>query len=199
MTTTQNSVITEKTVTLDSVKCITPSTGMSEAVIAIASLLITTLGDKTQFVELSSVLMASYATGGTLIRVKELSDLEDRYLANEDLLKELDKKCSGSDDLYVKMGGSKVWPSGDDYKSIESQQTKTVGKSTVFPDITSATETTTIELWEYDWGSGDDHMGTLTIPDSHPDGSFTYVVTSSGEGSAYELNITVSSKKFGPK
>ena len=54
----------------------------------------------------------------TLIRVKEFSDLEDRYLGNEELLKELDKKCSGSDDLYIKMGGSKVWPSGDDYNSI---------------------------------------------------------------------------------
>lgn len=193
-----SSTITEKTVTLDSVKCITPSTGMDEAIAVIASVLITSAGDKTKFAELSSVLMASYAAGGTLIRIQGMKDLEDQYVQNKELMEQLDKKYSGSDDLYVKMGGNRVWPSSGDSRSIKSQETKSIGQSVTFPDFPGETETTTIELWEYDWGSGDDHMGTLTIPDSHPDGSFTYLVTSSGEGSAYEVNITVGSRKFGP-
>lgn len=193
-----SSTITEKTVTLDSVKCITPSTGMDEAIAVIASVLITSAGDKTKFAELSSVLMASYATGGTLIRIQGMKDLEDQYVQNKELMEQLDKKYSGSDDLYVKMGGNKVWPSSGESTSIKSQETKSIGQTVTFPDFPGETETTTIELWEYDWGSGDDHMGTLTIPDSHPDGSFTYLVTSSGEGSAYEVNITVGSRKFGP-
>lgn len=192
-----SSTITEKTVTLNSVKCVCPSSGMDEAISTLLAIFLTSMGDKTKLAEISAVVAGSYAAGGTLIRVEGLEQLENTYLFSQDVLDQLDKKYSGSDDLYIKMGGAKVWPSGDS-TSIESQETKTIGTSVTFPDFPGETETTTIELWEYDWGSGDDHMGTLTIPDSHPDGTFTYLVTSSSEASAYELALTVSSRKVGP-
>ena len=105
------------------------------------------------------------------------------------------KLSSGSsgypDDLYIKVNGSKVWPSGKLYESIGLQQTKAVGYTLPLGDKV------TIQLWDSDKVSADDLLGYLNLGEdgSFKDGSFTYLVQNGDEdsnGSIYEINIKIS-------
>ena len=93
----------------------------------------------------------------------------------------------GEDEIYLKVNDNKVWPCRDeDGVDIESQQTKNVGYTTPLGNDLR------IDLMEYDYGSGDDHMGYLIVPPTHQNGNFTYLISYEGEGSIYEFNIRVS-------
>lgn len=93
----------------------------------------------------------------------------------------------GEDEIYLRINGNKVWPSGDeDGVDIESQQTKNVGVTTPLNNYVR------IDLMEYDYGSDDDHMGYLIVPPTHQNGNFTYLISHEGEGSIYEYNLYIS-------
>ena len=57
----------KRTVKLDTVKCICPSSGMDVFVESLIALLATSITNKTEFVELSTALAVGLATGGTLL------------------------------------------------------------------------------------------------------------------------------------
>lgn len=48
-----------------------------------------------------------------------------------------------------------------------------------------------ISLWEYDYGSGDDHLGTFAIEQNTQEGAHVATVTSSSEASIYLVAYTV--------
>jgi hypothetical protein len=89
------------------------------------------------------------------------------------------------DNLFIKINNVKKWPSG------KKQDVK--GGGTVSPNIDCGISGgfSDIQLMEYDWGSGDDNLGILRVPENHPKGVFTYPLDNKKEDSAYLLEITV--------
>lgn len=53
-----------------------------------------------------------------------------------------------------------------------------------------------ISLWEYDYGSGDDHLGTFAIETDLSEGTYVETVTSSSEGSIYLVAYTVTLEEW---
>lgn len=96
------------------------------------------------------------------------------------------------DDLYIRINGSKVWPGGK-YASIKSQQNLAVNASATF----ERSKGVSIQLMEYDWGSGDDDMGSqhFQIPPSFmgSDRVVDQVFYHKEEGSIYMVTFRIES------
>ena len=104
----------------------------------------------------------------------------------------MSKSGDGTDDLYIKIDGNKMWPAGEKYRKIS-------WKESLSPDLViSVPETQNhvcITLMEYDWGSGDDLLGELQLPIGEvPIGETMrkeYTVLNSDEGSCYTIDLEV--------
>ena len=221
------------TVTIESVKCITPSTGQDVY---------------TQFlfkgIELAMTAAKAFATAGASLTVdvaleiakttakSALQSAMEITVKNQDfykggkqqLLDAVKKQISGNattafvidgvqtyltytsleglfnkvygdspDDLYIKVNGNKIWPSGK-YASITSQQQLAVGYSFNIAKNRSFN----IGLVEYDYGSGDDDMGQLPfkIPDNFIGTTWIrdQVIQHEEEGSLYLITLRVESQ-----
>ena len=90
---------------------------------------------------------------------------------------------TGSDDLYIKVNGSKIWP-GDRYSSIDVGDLLEVNYSGKLD------KDATISLWEWDLISDDD-LGSATISKNLAPGAYTATVISTSEGSSYEVYFSV--------
>lgn len=159
------------TLTIKSVKCIKPSSGIDSV-------------DQSlfQMIEKTSVADAIFSdraiTGG-------LNKALTRNMA-ADITGRLDHFFAGyEDELYIKVNDSKIWPAGK-HEQINSQQTKEVEYSLPLD------KSVTIQLWEYDQISSDDLLGYLTLRPNHQQGDFTYLVCSREEGSIYEIRLLIS-------
>ncbi|MCU0537600.1 MAG: C2 domain-containing protein [Hydrococcus sp. Prado102] len=60
----------------------------------------------------------------------------------------------------------------------------------------SLSESRDITLWEYDSGSGDDHLGSFAIEKDIAEGNYVTTVTSSSEGSIYLVAYTVAQEEL---
>ncbi len=167
-----------KTLTIVSVKCVKPSSGINDVARGIFGAIGAAAGG-------AAPVAGATVTGGLLIAGTGVAAAGGASTGVA-VVEGLDHFFAGSDDLYIKVNGNKVWPSGK-YKDIDSQQTKDVGHSVPL------TSNVTIELMEYDTIGSDDKLGYLTVPPEHQDGYCTYLVQNQDEGSLYELNIRVSS------
>src|ERR687886_366289 len=170
--------LTQKTLTLVSVKCIKPSSGIDDFAKGIFGTIGAVAGG-------AAAVAGATVSGGLLFSATGVAAVGGAG-AGVAVIEGLDHFFAGADDLYVKVDGKKIWPDSGKYKGINSQQTKEIGYSFQMPK-----NVTTIELWEYDSVSSDDKLGYLTIPESHPTGYFTYAVSNSDEGSVYEINIQI--------
>ncbi len=62
------------------------------------------------------------------------------------------------DEVYLKLDGKKIWPSHGLYKQINSGETVQVNVQFEHSD-----EQMEIELWDFDYLSKNDHIGTFII------------------------------------
>lgn len=164
------------TLTIVSVKCIKPSSGIDGTALSIFGAIGGAIGG-------AAAVAGATVTGGLLIGATGVAAVGGAS-AGVTLINGLDHFFAGADDLYIKVNGSKVWPSGK-YKDINSQQTKDVEYSLPL------NSQVTIQLWEYDTISSDDLLGYLTLGSDHQSGNFTYLVQNRDEGSIYEINIRI--------
>ncbi|EDM81435.1 alpha-glucosidase [Plesiocystis pacifica SIR-1] len=95
------------------------------------------------------------------------------------------------DDLFVRRGGKRIWPSGEDYEGMKGGDARDLDLQVEF------TGSVDIELMDYDSGSADDVLGVLRVKaeglelvngGSQP---FTAFVGSKAEDSLYELVYVV--------
>jgi hypothetical protein len=170
--------LAQKTLTLVSVKCIKPSSGIDDFARGIFGAIGAVAGG-------AGAIAGATVTGGLLIAATGIAAVGGAG-AGVQVIEGLDYFFAGDDDLYIKVDGKKIWPSSGNSVKISSQQTKQIGYSFQMPK-----NSTTIELWEYDTISSDDKLGYLTIPESHNAGYFTYLISNSDEGSIYEINIQI--------
>ncbi|MTJ22546.1 hypothetical protein FJR06_14955 [Dolichospermum sp. UHCC 0352] len=166
-----------KSLTIVSVKCIKPSSGIDSIAQSLFGLIGGAIAGTATFV-------AGAASGGLLIAATGVAAAGGAS-AGVAVINGLDYFFAGADELYIRVNGSKVWPSGK-YKDMMSQQTKEVGHTLPLNDKVK------IQLWEYDTISSDDLLGYLDLGADHQTGSFTYLVQNQYEGSIYEINIKIS-------
>ncbi|MFM6079688.1 MAG: hypothetical protein ACKPCI_14465 [Dolichospermum sp.] len=166
-----------KSLTIVSVKCIKPSSGIDSIAMNLFGLIGGAIAGTATFV-------AGAVSGGLLIAATGVAAAGGAS-AGVAVIKGLDRYFAGADELYIRVNDSKVWPSGK-YKDICSQQTKEVGHTLPLNDKVKIT------LWEYDTIGSDDLLGYLDLGADHQTGSFTYLVQNQDEGSIYEINIKIS-------
>ena len=168
-----------KELTIVSVKCIRPSAGID----GVARTLFGAIGA----VAGGAVAMAGTVASGGLLIASTAAATYGGASAGVVAIDGLANVFGGEDELYLKANGNKLWPGEDmDGVAIKSQQTIDMGLTV------SLVDDMRIDLMEYDYASGDDHMGYEIIKPAHQNGDFTYLITHEGEGSIYNLNIRVS-------
>lgn len=91
----------------------------------------------------------------------------------------------GKDDLYIAIDGEKVWPYFADYEQIGEGEEKIIGGA-----LRSFTGSINVTLWEYDSGSADDEIGTITAYED-ASGNGELGQTLNGDGSHYEVYYEV--------
>lgn len=99
---------------------------------------------------------------------------------------------SSPDQLYLRKGGSKIWPGGT-YKEVARGQT--VSPSVV---VDFGTDGVWVDLMEYDSGSGDDKLGTIYLPTAGHEINVgngtcdeTFPVGNPDEGSVYMVRCVI--------
>jgi hypothetical protein len=164
--------------TIRSVKCNSPSSGINDVSRTVAAALGGAVGAATATV-------ATGASGGVLVGTYGLAIVGGAG-TGVTAINGLDRVFSGTDDLYIRVNGSKVWPSGSKYREVKSQQTVEVNYTVPLSGSVS------IELMEYDSVSDDDSMGVLTLhleKLSLPGGRKW--VVQGVDGSVYEIDVEV--------
>jgi len=162
--------------TIRSVRCISPSSGINNVSRSVAAAIGATVGVVTATV-------ATGASGGVLIGTYGIA-IVGGASTGVAAINGLDGVFSGTDDLYVRVGGNKVWPSGSRSTEVRSQQTVMLNHTTPL------TRPTPIELMEYDSVSDDDSLGTLMLrPEQLPLPGGRQWVVSGVDGSSYEISI----------
>jgi hypothetical protein len=159
--------------TIKSVKCIKPSSGIDGTVSKI-------FGEIGKIIAKYS-LSTNESDGGIPIGV-----LAPRLgeIGGVGFLALLDSLFAGDDDLYIKVNNKKIWPGGRE-EDIGKGETKDINYTATYDgDIK-------IELMEYDSMSGDDLLGHLTIYPTHTSGDYEYIVGNEGEASLYEIHIRI--------
>ncbi len=63
------------------------------------------------------------------------------------------------DEVFLKYKGKKIWPDGI-YRSVDNEEKKEIGITFEHKDIK---EPMVIELWDFDYLSLNDHLGTFTM------------------------------------
>ncbi|MEQ8241115.1 MAG: hypothetical protein RIA69_18000 [Cyclobacteriaceae bacterium] len=66
---------------------------------------------------------------------------------------------SDKDEIYLKFGDQKIWPIGKKFIKIDTDEELVIGLKTKVTKIGWMT----IELWEYDLTSSNDHLGTFHL------------------------------------
>ncbi len=162
-----------------SVKCISPSSGLSSDGMFAAEIAGTVIGA----VAGTGIAVVSGGSGSAAVPLGMVLGAGGGVAAAYGL----DKTVAGdADDLFIKVNDKKVWPSGKDSKSIESQQTRNVRRTH------SSTNDMKIKLREYDSMSGNDRLGSYTVRYGQESGYYSALVTSASESaSLYELNVLV--------
>jgi len=169
-------------VRLKAVKCIKPSTGVSgwvnDMVGGLATVAIATAGAGA-CIGSAGAACGIIATGaGAAMGLVTDAAIKNGVVAT------IGKQFPGSDDdLYITMGGRKVWPSYSDH-DIGSQET-------VYPNI-FRTGRPNICLMERDsgWFSSDDSLGCANTHKIKP-GHVALMIASKKEGSVYVVEIEV--------
>lgn len=179
-------------VNIMSVKCIQPSSAIGPS----AKWIFGTLGGGAGMV---AGISTALATGGILAFAIPVGAAGGAS-AGISVLKGIDELVGGTDELFIcsysgqwkgklpdsLMKDFKVWPQGEKYHDIKSQQTLNINHRSEFNG-----RPITVELMEYNLVTENKHMGYLTVPPYHQTGSFTYFVPNEEEGSAYMIEIRV--------
>lgn len=76
------------------------------------------------------------------------------------------------DEIFLKYEGKKLWPSGP-YKSVNSGEKKAVEKEFIH----KADHDIVVELWDFDFLSKNDLLGTFTMHVEEEDRASTYFTT----------------------
>lgn len=166
-------------ITVKAVKCIKPSSGLDEEYKILSGIVGGLVGE-------AASVVGTAATGGLLIATIAFGGVAGAY-SGYGYAEKTDKYFSGTDDLYIKLDGKKVWPKDSDAYSIESQKE-------VHPEIsinlTSFKTKATITLWDRDSVSNDDELGYLTFHNDHKLGTYMYCVESKTHGSMYFVTVS---------
>ena len=73
------------------------------------------------------------------------------------------------DEIYLKLNGKKIWPESKKYKSVKMGKTDL---NFILKDVNHG-DKIEIELWDYDFLSPNDFLGTFTFYLDDPGGPFT--------------------------
>lgn len=71
------------------------------------------------------------------------------------------------DEIYIKHNGKKIWPSGI-YNQVDSGETKEIGM-----DLKVDEGWLELELWDFDYMSRNDHLGTFKMMIDQEKGKFS--------------------------
>lgn len=172
VTTPQGALAEGRVLTIESVRCIATTDALDGLVVgALGALLaggFTVLTAGVGTLTLGAVVSAAAAGGAG-------------GLTATDILTRLGDSHGGSpDDLFIKIDGDPIWPTGAlDYRQISSQQTISIGYDHAYEN----TGEVEISLWEWDIIS-DDLIGSFTIggipPGEQADEAFIF--TGNGNG-----------------
>lgn len=168
---------------LRSVKCIVPSDGIDKIAPVVAAI---GGGLLAGGVTVGAGVALSLATGGfAVIPMIMVAGVATAAGAAGGAIAtvELDKKFSGTDELYIQLNGMKIWPEGSQSQDVKSQDKITLDY--FLPDI----DPCEISLREEDHSSGDDHLGSIKVPRDHSLGRVAYLVKSVSDKSIYEIQI----------
>jgi hypothetical protein len=168
-----------KVFTIKEVKCIRPSAGIDRTALDLSTGFVTAAG---------SIAAAGGAvvTGPAVVAVAGIGVSIAAQLSQK-AVPALARSFAGSDELYIKVNGRKIWPGGK-YVTIGSQQTHAVNFSA---DLTGDVN---ISLYEYDKMSSDDYMGCYIVKPDHSIGTHMPVIDHPPEGSIYMLAVEVNEK-----
>jgi hypothetical protein len=172
----------QRTLTIHSVKCISPARGIDNVTRA-------AFGTLGAIAGAGVIVAGAKVTGGAFLAVAASAGISGASVASQAIrgLELLDGILSGTDDLYIKVNNQKVWP--------ESQDMDFVAEQMMQLDLrVPFTGNLKIELMEYDSGSGDDSLGTAFIDTTAMTGTFgpeQLMIFREAEGSIYELFISV--------
>jgi hypothetical protein len=158
-----------KNLTIVSVQCIKPSSGVDSLAFTIFAAFDEALGRPPS----SSV---GTTAGGVLVAAEGGAGVA--------VIPKIDHVFAGADELCLEVNGAKVYPPKE-YVDCNSQQTKQVGYSAPL------TRNLAIALWEKDSKNSDDLLGSMSLCSDHKAGNFSYLVTNRNEGSIYKINICV--------
>ena len=156
------------------VKCIKPATGVELGVIEDISDATTAAG-----VALAGVGLAAVKAGPKVTIAVALAGAAVGGVSLGTWVATKVDKSRSPDQLFLKLNNKKVWPGGD-YRELEGGD-----EANLNIDLPL---NSTLELMEYDSGSGDDSMGTVTFS-NFAKGTYEMLVQSSKEDSLYMLVI----------
>lgn len=171
-----------KKLTIVGVKCVRPSLGID-------STAKTVFGVIAAAAVTATAVAAIKASGGLLLAIKYTAigvGAATAYKNAGPILDVIGRHFSGSDELYIKVNGRKVWPSNDFY-SIDSGHYVPVNTTI---DLNNEAR---ISLWERDGSneSSADFMGELVVDGGIAPAEIHYLLTDEKEGSIYELTLRV--------
>ena len=165
--------------TVEEVKCISPSTGQDST----TSALFMGLGA-------AAAVAATYATAGAATPITApmvLAAMGTGAKGGSQAKGIFGNFFAGSDDLMIKINGKKIWPADKTYVDIDSQQTIKVNTEFVYMSNKGAK----LQLVEYDYGSFDDDLGTVMIKGVGLPYKETLVLANKSEGSYYEVKVKI--------
>lgn len=175
----------EAELTIRNVKCIRPSAGIDAVTQAIFASIAAAAAVP------AAIAAAPFTAGTSLVALAGVAAFTGAAVTGAAVggaaaIKGLDSVFSGTDSLYIKVNGGTIFPTdGSTYQDVTSQNTYDIGY------VTPLNKDVAIELFEYDYGSGDDSMGGFTIFPTHQAGDFSTLVQHDGEGSLYIINYRV--------
>lgn len=113
----------------------------------------------------------------------------------EESVKAMQKPGKTRDQLYIKLGDIKVWPSSDKYREINSGQTIDINVKLPWPKMLRAV---TLTLMEWDHVK-DDTLGDFTVSlsdfNESPSRQIVKTVMSKQEGSLYKVYFQLGDKE----
>ncbi|MEM9896169.1 MAG: hypothetical protein AAF789_07340 [Bacteroidota bacterium] len=93
---------------------------------------------------------------------------------------------SDKDEIYIKFRDKKIWPKNANYHRLGVDEKATLGLSSSFKS-----EWVELELWDYDFASKNDFLGTFQLQTTQEPGHYGTVLTNNlevSEHAEYVLN-----------
>ena len=203
----------ENSITLLSVKCLKPASGIDATTIAIFQAIGAAanvyrnyaggggLASQAKSLAKDALLVSGQHAVGlgdgsltdALIDQTPIGAIKEGAAYGRKFIQTLDSVFSDVDDLYITMSvprriQKRVW-GGSKGSDVRAGQQVTLPQGGMKAPLTA--DGAVISLFDWDWPSADDKIAELRIPANHAFGEYTYVTGVQSEGALYEIRIRV--------